>query len=109
MTKCKTDASDKNEPSFGVNEDGTTFPVIFGDDGEETVEETEKEVDQATELLNQAVELLNDLIDENPGISCDEIEKLFIAEVEADPDRRRAALEYFLRNKWNAVKRRTLS
>ncbi len=55
-----------------------------------------------TERLNPT-EVLVRLIDENPGVARDVIEKLFIAEIEDDKDYRTPVIKYFFINAWSGL------
>lgn len=55
-----------------------------------------------TERLNPT-EVIVRLIEENPGASRDVLEKLFIAEIEEDPDYRTPVIKYFFINAWSGL------
>lgn len=55
-----------------------------------------------TERLNPT-EVIVRLIEENPGASRDVLEKLFISEIEDDPDYRTPVIKYFFINAWSGL------
>jgi hypothetical protein len=85
MADRKNNPGDENAVFFGVNKDGTTFPVIFDDDHGGTKQERG--------VLG--FELLQRLVRENPRRSRDAIQDVFIAQVEVDPVHLREALEFY--------------